>query len=77
MPHDAMDVVKAIDQIRSNKDMVLYLDSARRWRNNNIYHNYPDTDNIWAAQEATEAMKAITTVGRGIQTLQANIFPKA
>ena len=52
------------------------LDSARRQRNN-ICHDYPDTDNILATQEATEAMKAITTVGRGIQTLQANIFLKA
>ena len=52
---------------------------CEQWRRqrNHICHDYPDTANIWATQEATEAMKAITAVGRGIQTLRAGIFPTA
>jgi hypothetical protein len=75
MPHNAIDVVKAIDQIQTSKDVILYLDSARRHRNH-LCHEYPATPKIWATQAATEGMRAVTTVGHEIQKLRAGVYRK-
>lgn len=74
MPRCAVDVAKAVNQIRSNQDLARYWDSARCQRND-ICHEYPNNERIWATQGAMEGMKAITIVGREIQNLRTNVLP--